>query len=78
MPYNINEILELPTKEKVAIVEAILDTLDNNDALQEKGVLNMKQSNELDVRFAKVESGNYVSYSLDEVKHKLSERWQRK
>ena len=78
MPYNINEILELPTKEKVAIVEAILDTLDNNDALQEKSVLNMKQSNELDLRFAKVESGNYVSYSLDEVKHKLSERWQRK
>ena len=78
MPYNINEILELPPKEKIAIVEAILNTLDDNQDLQESNELSTEQSQKLDNRFAKVESGNYVSYSIDEVKHKLNERWQRK
>ncbi len=41
---------------------------------EETDKLSKEQSNELDKRFAKVEAGNYVSYSLDEVKHKLKER----
>jgi len=73
-----NEILELPQQEKIAIVEAILNTLDKHSELTMINELNSEKSNELDNRFAKVESGNYVSYSIDEVKHKLSERWQRK
>jgi len=78
MNYNMNEILELPQQEKIAIVEAILNTLDKHSELTMINELNSEKSNELDNRFAKVESGNYVSYSIDEVKHKLSERWQRK
>ena len=78
MNYNMNEILELPKQEKIAIVEAILNTLDKHSELTMINELNSEKSNELDNRFAKVESGNYVSYSIDEVKHKLSERWQRK
>ena len=78
MPYNINEILELPPKEKIAIVEAILNTLTDSEDLQGQNELGTEQSKELDERFAKVESGNYVSYSIDEVKHKLKERWLRK
>ena len=78
MNYNINEILELPQEEKIAIVEAILNNLDKRTELPITNELNSEKSNELDKRFAKVESGNYVSYSIDEVKHKLSERWQRK
>ena len=78
MNYNMNEILKLPQQEKIAIVEAILNTLDKHSELTMINELNSEKSNELDNRFAKVESGNYVSYSIDEVKHKLSERWQRK
>jgi len=78
MNYKMNEILELPQQEKIAIVEAILNTLDKHSELTMINELNSEKSNELDNRFAKVESGNYVSYSIDEVKHKLSERWQRK
>lgn len=78
MSFNMNEILELPPKEKIAIVEAILNTLDNNQDFQESNELSAKEFQELDNRFAKVETGNYVCYSNDEVKHKLNNRWQRK
>ena len=37
-----------------------------------------KKLNKLDKRFAKIESGTYVFYSIDEMKHKLSEKLQRK
>ena len=78
MNYNMNEILKLPQQEKIAIVEAILNTLDKHSEFTMTNELTSEKTNELDNRFAKVESGNYVSYSIDEVKHKLSERWQRK
>jgi len=40
--------------------------------------LSTEQSKEMDERFAKVESGYYISYSIDEVKHKLKDTWLRK
>jgi len=74
MAYNISEILALPVEEQKAIATAILEHIDTkktNDLTQQIETM-------LDKRFANVESGNFKSYPLAEVKQKLEERWQNK
>ena len=76
MAYNISEILALPVEEQKAIATAILEHID----IKKPNPNHLTQQIEtmLDKRFANVESGNYKSYSLAEVKQKLEETLRRK
>ena len=69
MSFDISEILKLPPVEQEEIANAIfkhLHSLDDDEAV----------TDELDKRFAKIESGNFKGYSIDEVKAKLTAKWQ--
>ncbi len=70
MAYNITEILSLPIEEQkeiaTAILEHIITKTPNHQTSQTEAML--------DKRFENVESGNFKSYSLTEVKQKLEGR----
>ena len=70
MAYNITEILSLPIEEQkeiaTAILEHIITKTPNHQTSQTEEML--------DKRFENVESGNFKSYSLTEVKQKLEGR----
>lgn len=70
MSYDISEILKLPVTEQEEIAIAIFKNLNSSDQ-EDKDV-----EEELDHRFAKVESGNYSAYTVDEIKAKLAAKWQ--
>jgi putative addiction module component (TIGR02574 family) len=74
MDYNIADILNLPVAEQKEIAKAILDNLKeiNND-----DVVSPATETELDKRFAKIDSGNFHGYSLEEVKSMLTAKWKK-
>ena len=71
MSYDISEILKLPVTEQEEIAIAIFRHLNSSDNEDEK------VEEELDKRFAKVESGFYTAYTVDEIKAKLAAKWQK-
>ena len=73
---KIEEILQLPKEEQIAILEAIQDNLDA--AEQKEITLNEDQVNYIKNRIQAVHSSNSPSYSWDEMKQKLNERWNSK
>jgi hypothetical protein len=63
MDYNIADILNLPEADQKEI---------NSDDL-----VSPETETELDKRFAKIDSGNFHGYSLEEVKTMLTAKWRK-
>lgn len=72
MPVDINEILKLPKEEQESILEAIQDNLEGakeNDALSNEHISFIKE------RIKNIEDSNDQTYSWEEVKEQLRNRW---
>jgi putative addiction module component (TIGR02574 family) len=74
MTYKIADILQLPIDEQKAIATAILNHLNETEI----DTLTSTEEATLDKRFADIEAGNYESFTIEEVKRKLSSKWQSK
>lgn len=69
---TIKEILQLPEEEQVAILEAIqnnLDDFENDDTLSEEHLAFIKD------RIQFIENSEQGTYSWQEVKERLKNRW---
>lgn len=69
---KIQEILQLPKEEQIAILEAIQN---NMEADQSDFHLNEEQVAYIKERVKTIQSLNAPTYSWDEMKQKLSRRW---
>lgn len=68
MSYNKNELLKLPVEEKLELVEALWESIeDDNISLK----LSKDQIDELDRRIARVEENPDTLISWEDVKNKM-------
>jgi len=72
---KIEEILQLPKEEQIAILEAIQNNLDEE---QKDTVLNEEQVAYIKERVREVKSSGAPTYSWQEMKEKLNRRWNTK
>lgn len=72
---NIKEILQLPKDEQIAIMEAIQDNLDDfteNEMLSDEHIAFIKE------RIKRAETSDEVTYTWQQVKEQLKNRWSTK
>ncbi len=67
---TIDEILRLPKQEQAAIMEAIQENLEDEDV-----ELNEEQIAVIKKRIEEIENGNHKTYTWDEVKQALANKW---
>ena len=73
---DIQQILKLPKKEQVEIMEAIQENLEEQSLTEEE--LSPEQINFIKKRVEDIDTGNYKEFSLSEVKEAISNRWNTK
>lgn len=69
---KIEEILQLPKEEQIAILEAIQDSLDEE---KQDMTLNEDQVAYIRNRVNAIQSSNAPTYNWNEMKEKLNRRW---
>jgi putative addiction module component (TIGR02574 family) len=69
---RIEEILKLPMEEQIAILEAIQENLDDE---QKEITLNEEQITYITERINEIRSSDAPTYSWQDVKQQLKDRW---